>query len=120
MKPLLISCLLMLIPVWVTAETAIPKSAPVPEPPQLSTVIPDVESPTEDEETAPEITVIREKERTIQEYRRNGQLFMIKVTPDIGPEYYFIDRDGDGQVNDRLNDLDKGSNVQQWKLWQWH
>jgi hypothetical protein len=101
------------------AESLNPQSIPIPQPPILNPANSEADLLQEEEETAPEITVIREKDRTIQEYRRNGQLFMIKVTPDIGPEYYFIDKDGDGQINDRLNDLDKGLNVQQWKLWQW-
>jgi hypothetical protein len=42
---------------------------------------------------------------------------MIKVKPDIGPPYYFLDNDGKMDV--RTNDLDKGSNINMWKLWEW-
>jgi len=44
---------------------------------------------------------------------------MIKVVPDIGPAYYFIDNDGDGKMDVRSNDLDKGSNINMWKILEW-
>ena len=38
------------------------------------------------------------EDRRIEEYRRNGQVYMVKVTPSKGPPYYYIDTDGDGKL----------------------
>ncbi|MFU8788344.1 MAG: DUF2782 domain-containing protein [Methylobacter sp.] len=82
----------------------------VPEPPM----------PVQSGETMePDITIIRKGKDTIQEFRRGGRLYMIKVIPPIGPPYYFIDTDGDGKMDVRRNDLDRGSNVQMWRLLEW-
>ena len=41
----------------------------------------------------PDVTLIAGEERTIYEYRQNGQLRMIKVVPIIGKPYYLVPRD---------------------------
>jgi Protein of unknown function (DUF2782) len=90
-----------------------PAVDPVPE-------VPEPPLPVQSgEEMEPDITIIRKGKKTIQEYRLGGKLYMIKVIPDVGPPYYFIDSDGDGNVDVRGNDLDKGSRVNMWKLLEW-
>ena len=71
------------------------------------------------EDMEPDITIIRKGEKTIQEYRRGGRLYMVKVIPDIGPPYYFIDSNGDGKMEIQRNDLDKGAQVNMWKIIEW-
>jgi len=71
------------------------------------------------ESLEPDITIIRQGKKTIQEFRRHGQLYMIKVIPATGPAYYFIDTDGDGSMDVRGSDLDRGININQWKIFQW-
>ncbi len=94
------------------AETDQPL-APVPEPPELP-------MPVQSGETLePDITIIRKGKKTIQEFRKNGQLYMIKIIPIAGPAYYFIDTDGDGNMDVRGSDLDKGTQINQWKLFEW-
>jgi hypothetical protein len=66
----------------------------------------------------PEVTIIRREDRVIEEVRINGQLRYVKVTPDVGPPYYFIDTDGDGTVETRKNELDNPT-VNQWILKRW-
>lgn len=89
------------------------KLAPVPEPPELP-------MPVQDGEVLePDITIIRRGKKTIQEFRRNGQLYMIRIKPDIGPAYYFLDTDGDGNMDVRRSDMDKGLNINQWKILEW-
>ncbi len=85
----------------------------VPEPPDLPLPV------QSDKELEPDITIIRKGEKTIQEYRINGQLYMIKVIPKIGPAYYFIDSNGDGNLDVKTSDLDKGLYINQWKLLEW-
>ena len=92
------------------------------KPPRLETVpeAPEPPMPVQSGETMePDITIIRKGKQTIQEYRRGGRLYMIKVVPDIGPPYYFIDNDGDGKMDVRRDDLDKGSNINMWKILEW-
>ncbi|WP_136066350.1 DUF2782 domain-containing protein [Modicisalibacter radicis] len=49
-----------------------------------------------DESVSPDITVREEEDRTIREYRVNGQLYAIEVQPEAGPSYYLVDDNGDG------------------------
>ena len=44
----------------------------------------------------PEITIIKKKGETIEEYRINGQLYMMKITPEHGVPYYMHKEDQDG------------------------
>jgi hypothetical protein len=91
-------------------------------PPRLENV-PDVpESPKSvksGENLEPDITIVRKGKKTIQEYRRNGRLYMVKVVPDVGLPYYLHDTDGDGKMDVRSNELDRGANVQMWNLLEW-
>ena len=92
------------------------------QPPKLEAVpeAPEPPLPVQSGETLePDITIIRKGKKTIQEFRRGGRLYMIKVIPDIGPAYYFIDNDGDGKMDVRRDDLDKGSNINMWKIFEW-
>ncbi len=101
---------------------AFPVFAVDEKPPKLEAVpeAPEPPMPVQSGETLePDITIIRKGKKTIQEYRRGGRLYMIKVVPDIGPPYYFIDNDGDGKMDVRSNELDKGSQINMWKILEW-
>ncbi|MEI6707955.1 MAG: DUF2782 domain-containing protein [Methylococcales bacterium] len=93
-----------------------------PPPPQLeaSPEQPDIPASAKSGQTLePDITIIRKGKSTIQEYRRGGRLYMVKVTPDIGPPYYFLDPDGDGTFERHGGDRNLDSNVNMWKLLEW-
>lgn len=71
------------------------------------------------EEIEPTVTIREEEERVVEEYSYNGVVYMVKVTPNVGPPYYLIDTDGDGNLETAP---DKGlSPVQpiQWKIKEW-
>lgn len=51
---------------------------------------------TEENPDEPQITIVKKKGETIEEYRVNGQLYMMKVTPDHGVSYYLYKEDQDG------------------------
>ncbi len=90
-----------------------PEYTPVPQPPEL----PDpVES---GQALEPEVTIIRRDDATITEYRVNGNLYMVKIQPTVGKPYYLIDRDGDGQMEGRTNDIYDDILVPQWVLFSW-
>jgi len=51
----------------------------------------------EDQVTAePKVTIIKKNGETIEEYRINGQLYMLKVTPAHGVPYYMHKEDQSG------------------------
>ncbi len=85
----------------------------VPEPPELPMPV------QSGENLEPDITIIRKGKKTIQEYRKNGQLYMVKILPAAGPAYYLIDTDGDGNIDVKRNDLDDGTQINMWKIFQW-
>lgn len=80
---------------------------------------PIIPPPLQDGESIePEINIIQEEDRTVEEYRVNGQLYMIKVTPIVGPAYYLMDTDGDGTLEHRRNELENPE-VPNWILLEW-
>jgi hypothetical protein len=87
--------------------------APVPEPPDIP---PQVES---GEPLEPDVTIIRRGKDTIEEYRINNRLYMVKIKPAIGPAYYLLDTDGDGNMDVRRSDLEDDMRIPQWVLFSW-
>lgn len=102
-----------------TPETG-PQSAPQTEPgadPQGDVPIP---PKIQDEQIEPTVRIIEEEDRRIEEYRRNGQVYMVKVTPAKGPAYYYIDTNGDGKLE--LDPDQQALNPVQpvyWKIKEW-
>jgi hypothetical protein len=87
----LLPLLLLLIAVTGHAQTAPPRDLePLPEP------LPPPPSLPDDDVGEPEVTIQQRGEDTYEEYRMNGQLYMIKVTPRTGVPYYLIDPAGTG------------------------
>ena len=112
LRPLIFS-LMFFLPALVWAESDLEEPPSGPESPELP---PRVQS---GEEMEPDITIIRKGKDTIQEFRRNGRLYMVKVQPQVGPAYYLLDTNGDEKMDVKKNDLDKGSNINQWLLFEW-
>jgi hypothetical protein len=110
---LLCFSLLMLSPLAGWAEPSLEEPPAVPEAPELPAPV------QSGEEMEPDITIIRKGKDTIQEFRRNGKLYMIKVQPQIGPPYYFVDTNGDGRMDVKKNDMDKNTNINLWTLFEW-
>ncbi len=85
-----LSALLTLQAAHAGTDASAPARATVPPPPTI----------TEDSsaQAEPEVRIIQKGEEKIEEYRINGKLYMVKVTPAIGVPYYLIDDDGNGQM----------------------
>lgn len=66
-----------------------------------------------------EVTIREKKDAKIEEYRISGKLYMVKVTPVIGPPYYLVDNNGDGQMETRITNPDMAVIVPQWVLLSW-
>lgn len=86
---------------------AVPESPDLPEPVQSG------------EKIDPDITIIKRGKDTIQEYRINGKLYMTKIIPAVGPPYYLLDTDGDGNMDVRRSNLESGLKTPQWVLFSW-
>jgi hypothetical protein len=41
----------------------------------------------------PDVRIIAEADRTIYEFRQNGQLRMVRIEPKFGPAYFLVPRD---------------------------
>jgi hypothetical protein len=70
------------------------------------------------ETVEPEVTIIETEEKTIYEYRVRGQLYMVKVQPQVGPPYYLLDTTGDGRL-DVHQDRVWNNAIPQWVLFSW-
>ena len=73
----------------------------------------------EDQTSGPDIRIMTDKHQTIEEYRSNGRLYMIKITPKKGRPYYLVDADGDGDMETRKNDLSPNLMIPSWVLFSW-
>jgi hypothetical protein len=87
--------------------------APVPEPPDLPARLEDGQ-PIE-----PQVTIVRKKDAVVHEYRVNGRLFMVMITPRVGKPYYLLDRDGDGRMESRMSEIFDEIAVPQWVIFSW-
>ncbi|MEW6646134.1 MAG: DUF2782 domain-containing protein [Pseudomonadota bacterium] len=109
MRPILLATALLLA----GSARAVEQADPLPPPP-----LPDAEAVEEAEELQPEVTIRSRGDATVEEYRVNGRLYMVKITPSRGYPYYLIDSDGDGSFETRRNELDPPS-INQWILFRW-
>ncbi len=98
---LLLSCLSVAA---YAADVTDPK--PLPPPPVLDP------SEAVDE---PQITIKQNADQIVEEYRSNGRLYMIKITPKHGKSYYLVDDRGDGKFA-RQESLDSGLRVPMWLI----
>jgi hypothetical protein len=92
---------------------------PPPIPPETEGDVP-IPPKVQEEQIEPTVTIREEEDRMIEEYRMNGQVYMVKVTPRVGVPYYYIDTDGDGKLE---LDVDRQAlNPVQpvhWKIKEW-
>lgn len=113
-------CLLLAGPMLAVADEKALDEPPVAGEPQAVPEQPDLPAPIQSgEEMPPDITIVRKGSDTLHEYRRNGKLYMVKVQPQVGPAYYLLDTNGDGKLDVKRNDLDKGSEINKWLLFEW-
>lgn len=77
-----------------------------PPPPEMAPI---------DAALEPQVTIKKRDQDTVEEYRLNGRLYMIKVTPKYGAPYILVDDKGDGRFS-RTDPLDSGLRVPQWVI----
>ena len=86
-------------------------ASPSDRPPNLKPVPDGAPGPDD----APPVTIPPSSARRGVEYRANGKLYMLKVTPRYGKPYYLIDQKGDGQFA-RQDSLDSGMRPPMWVI----
>lgn len=128
-RPLFSTALLASLAIVSTLALAQQEAPPPPPIPETDTppAPPAVDSNNEplppkivDEELEPTVTIRKEKGITYEEYRADGRIYMIKVTPPGGVPYYLLDTDGDGNLETHSDDQ-RGQPVKPvyWKLKEW-
>ena len=71
------------------------------------------------QELEPKVTIHEDGRGVVEEYRMNGALYMLKVTPKSGVPYYLVDADGDGELESRRNELDPDVMIPAWMILRW-
>jgi len=94
------------LPVLAQQRPADLQPLPVPPPPPLGAV---------DDSTEPQVTIVKRGQDKVEEYRLNGKLYMMKVTPQHGKAYYLVDQVGDGNWA-RQDTVGQGLRVPQWVI----
>lgn len=114
---LLVLFLAVSLPAWAQKPGGDPLPPPPPMPehatPQRAPAETGDEKPGE-EAIEPEVTITTRGEDRYEEYRYNGQLYMIKVTPARGKPYYLIDEEGRGRF--RRSDLEPDISIPMWVI----
>ncbi len=95
------------------AGEKLPELQALPEPPPIPARVQSGET------LQPEVTIIKRRDATVEEYRANGHLYAIKITPAKGKPYYLVDSDGDGELETRENDLQSNLLIPSWVLIRW-
>jgi len=67
----------------------------------------------------PGVRIYQEDGKQVEEYSINGRVYKVKITPSIGPSYYLVDRDGDGELETRHSALKGIPPIPQWVLFRW-
>ncbi|MCF7200832.1 DUF2782 domain-containing protein [Pseudomonas oligotrophica] len=68
-------------------------------------------------EGEPEVTIRQEGDRTVEEYRVNGFLYAIKITPKHGKPYFLVRADGNDGNFVRSDQPDML--IPSWKIFSW-
>ncbi|MFM9913357.1 MAG: DUF2782 domain-containing protein [Methylophilaceae bacterium] len=81
--------ILLLTPLFALSAPPPPNLEELPEPPPAP-------AGYDESVDAPEITILKKGEDTVEEYRIGGELYMQKVTPSHGVPYYLVKQSIDG------------------------
>ena len=65
----------------------------------------------------PDVTIRQDGDKTIQEYRQNGFLYAIKITPKHGKPYFLVRADGTEDNFIRSDQPDML--IPAWKIFEW-
>jgi len=109
MRQLIPVILLASLPVWAQQGNLQPLPAVPPPPPGMEAF---------DAALEPQVTIVKSETETREEFRQNGRVYMVRVTPAVGPEYYLVDQQGDGNFVRQDNPGNVVSPAM-WRLFSW-
>ena len=114
MKSLLVAVCSVLISTTVLAdEKPATQFDSVPQPPEIPAAV------KSGEVLEPDVRIIETEEQRVEEYRANGHVYMVKITPNGGfAPYYLVDTDGDGSL-DLKSAYYNAFQIPQWVLFSW-
>lgn len=98
-----------------TEASSLQEAPPPPELPELSSESPSAEDPLLEE---PLVVIRKRGEDRIEEFHKDGIIYMIKVTPRIGFPYYLFDDTGDGTFYSGDGTLDDGIRPPMWVIYE--
>ena len=91
---------------------------PAPAEPVREAPIPAKEVAAEPQDDPPTVSIRTEANGDrVEEYRQNGRITMVKVTPSRGPAYYLMDTDGNGKLN--RDERDPRVAPVHWTIYEW-
>jgi hypothetical protein len=94
----------------VFAQSGAPlKLEPLPAPPPMAPGLSD------SDDSGPRVNIPVQKEDKVEEFRQDGRVVMMKVTPPNGVPYYLMDNTGNGTWT-RRDSLDSGVRVPMWTI----
>jgi len=102
---------LRLIPLSLTAFLSAPETS--------GQALADLDLSVKEADYAPAVTLKEHDNRVVEEYRVNGQLYMMKITPTVGAPYYLVDDDGSGDMAMNRGFSGIEQRVPQWTLLSW-
>lgn len=65
----------------------------------------------------PEVTIVHLGDKTVEEYRVNGFLYAVKITPKKGPSYFLVR--AEGQDEDFYHSAKPKLRIPGWKILTW-
>jgi len=81
--------------------------------------IPPIQPKITSEEPDPVVRITEREGEMVEEYSRDGQVYMVKITPSTGLPYYYMDEDGDGQLEIQDSDGQGAVRPVFWKIKEW-
>jgi hypothetical protein len=73
----------------------------------------------ETQELEPKVSIEEHHNRTVEEYRVNNNLYMVKVRPRVGRPYYLVDHDGSGSMEWSRGSSELEKQAPRWTLFSW-
>ena len=101
----------LLFPFIAAAQVSPEERAPAP--PTISD-----EAAEEQRVDTDQVEIVPPKQARVLEFRQNGRLYMVKVTPTSGPPYYIVDTNGDGSLDSVENGFERVQ-VPHWLIHSW-
>jgi hypothetical protein len=110
----------LLFPLLATAQSLEPANATPPVYKAPAEQNNDTDEPDGFSPAGPEINIITEGDKTIEEYSLNGRIYMVKIQQKGFAPYYLIDRNGDGRMDEQVSELmGPATTPPNWVLFRW-